>query len=40
MAVSLPTEFIQRDWQFGHDASDFSRHFANKIQLTAVGREP
>jgi hypothetical protein len=24
-AVSLPTEFVQLDWQFGNDASYFSR---------------
>ena len=29
-AVSLPTEFIQLDWQFGHDASNFSRRITAK----------
>ena len=29
-AVSLPTEFIQFDRQFGHDASNFSRRITAK----------
>ena len=29
-AVSLPTEFIQLDWEFGHDASDFCRRITTK----------
>jgi site-specific DNA recombinase len=29
-AVSLPTEFIQLDWQSGHDASNFSRRITVK----------
>ena len=28
--VSLPTKFLQPDWQFGHDASNFSRRITAK----------
>ena len=29
-AVTLPAEFIQLDWKFGHDASNFSRRITAK----------
>ncbi len=29
-AVTLPAEFIQLDWKFGHDASNFSRRITGK----------
>jgi len=29
-AVSMPTEFVQLDWRFSHDASNFSRRITDK----------
>jgi len=35
-AVSLPTEFVQLDWQFGNDASYFSRRITAEWDMRAM----